>query len=73
LDSTTIETTDDVLAFTIEAAPPVIEVSCEDDATAKQFGNLEGMKAFVCPKNCSKMTHKVYNNEFEYWEKSSVC
>ena len=29
LDSTTIETTDDVLAFTIEAAPPVIEVNCE--------------------------------------------
>jgi hypothetical protein len=73
IDSTTLETTEDVIAYTIEAAPTVIDVTCETTAVDKLFGAIEGMKAFVCPKNCSKMEHKVYNHKKDYWEQSSVC
>ena len=31
------------------------------------------MKTFICPKNCSKINHKVFNTKNIYWYNSSVC
>ena len=75
IESTTLEVNEVTqVAFTIEPAPPVIEVDCTQNASdEKVWGQLEGMKAFVCPKNCSKQVHIVFNNKKEYWYKSSVC
>lgn len=74
LESTTLEVTKAAIAYTLEPAPKVEDVDCKTDASdEKVWKQLEGMKAFVCPKNCSKIAHNVHNNKKEYWYKSSVC
>ncbi len=62
-----MEVKEDVLAYVTEAAPPVVDVTCETTAADKEFGTLSGMKVFVCPAGCSKFDHKVYNQHDLYW------
>lgn len=62
------------MSFGFSNAPAIVEVTCETPASVKNiWGQLEGTKAYHCPKDCSKIKHNVYNNKFEYHYSSSVC
>lgn len=61
------------MTFGLENAPDTIDVECDTTASDKIWGEPEGLKSFICPKDCSKKKHKVFNQGTEYFFKSSVC
>ncbi len=59
-------------AFTMQHAPKIVDVDCETKGNDKMFGDQIGMKAFICPKDCSKIPHSVFGVK-DYFDASSVC
>ncbi len=71
IQSTSIDKSD--FSYSIEEAPPIIEVECKTTANQTQFSGTIGMKFLVkCPPKCSKVPHNVFGNEL-YSGDSSIC
>jgi len=71
IQSTSIDKSD--FSFSLEQAPPIIEVDCKTTGSQTQFSGTIGMKFLVkCPPNCSKIAHNVFGNEL-YSGDSSIC
>ena len=71
IQSTSIDKSD--YSFSVEQAPPVIQIDCKETASIPQFAGTLGMKFLVrCPENCSKIPHNVFGNNL-YSGDSSIC
>ncbi|MCQ2815708.1 MAG: hypothetical protein MJ252_00430 [archaeon] len=71
IQSASIEKSD--YSFSIELAPPVINIDCQTTLLNEQFSGTLGTKFLVkCPKNCSKFPPIVFGNGI-YSGDSSIC
>ena len=71
IQSTSIDKSD--FSFSVEIAPPVIQIDCRTTSASDSFANTLGMKFLVrCPEKCSKIPHRVFGSNI-YSGDSSIC
>ncbi len=60
-------------SFSVESAPDVLPIKCDDPASKPEFAGALGKKFLVkCPHDCSKQNQNVFGNEL-YSGDSSIC